>query len=52
MPELAATTYVWRDLSGSDEEVYREDLALIRSGWLAAEKEMEQKEEDRAKHPM
>ena len=33
LPELAATTCVWRDLSGSDEEVYVEGLRLIREGW-------------------
>jgi D-psicose/D-tagatose/L-ribulose 3-epimerase len=36
LPELAATTCVWRDLSGSDEEVYVEGLRLIREGWQAA----------------
>jgi D-psicose/D-tagatose/L-ribulose 3-epimerase len=36
LPELAATTCVWRDLSGSDEEVYTEGLRLIREGWAAA----------------
>jgi D-psicose/D-tagatose/L-ribulose 3-epimerase len=35
LPELAATTCVWRDLSGSDEEVYVEGLRLIREGWAA-----------------
>jgi D-psicose/D-tagatose/L-ribulose 3-epimerase len=33
LPELAATTCVWRDLSGSDEEVYTEGLKLIRESW-------------------
>lgn len=33
LPELAATTCVWRDLSGSDEEVYVEGYRLIRSHW-------------------
>jgi D-psicose/D-tagatose/L-ribulose 3-epimerase len=36
LPELAATTCVWRDLAGSDEEVYVEGLRLIREGWQAA----------------
>jgi D-psicose/D-tagatose/L-ribulose 3-epimerase len=36
LPELAATTCVWRDLSGSDEEVYTEGLRLIREGWARA----------------
>jgi D-psicose/D-tagatose/L-ribulose 3-epimerase len=36
LPELAATTCVWRDLSGSDEEVYTEGLTLIQEGWAAA----------------
>jgi D-psicose/D-tagatose/L-ribulose 3-epimerase len=36
LPELAATTCVWRDLSASDEEVYIEGLRLIREGWAAA----------------
>jgi len=36
LPELAATTCVWRDLSGSDKEVYTEGLTLIREGWQAA----------------
>jgi D-psicose/D-tagatose/L-ribulose 3-epimerase len=36
LPELAATTCVWRDLSGSDEEVYREGLTLIQEGWATA----------------
>ena len=33
LPELAATTCVWRDLSGSAEEVYTEAYRLIRSYW-------------------
>lgn len=33
LPELAATTSVWRDLSGSPEEVYEEGFALIKEGW-------------------
>ena len=36
LPELAATTCVWRDLSGSDKEVYVEGLRLVREGWQAA----------------
>lgn len=36
MPDLAATTCVWRDLSGSPEEVYEEGYALIANGWRAA----------------
>ena len=35
LPELAATTCVWRDLSGGDQEVYTEGLRLIREGWQA-----------------
>lgn len=33
MPDLAATTCVWRDLSNSLEEVYEEGYALISNGW-------------------
>jgi D-psicose/D-tagatose/L-ribulose 3-epimerase len=33
MPDLAATTCVWRDLSGSPEEVYTEGYQLIAKGW-------------------
>lgn len=33
MPDLAATTCVWRDLSGSPEEVYAEGWRLISRGW-------------------
>ncbi len=36
VPDLAATTCVWRDLSGSPEEVYTEGVRLIRDGWAAA----------------
>jgi len=36
MPDLAATTCVWRDLSGSLQEVYTEGLALIKNQWAAA----------------
>ena len=34
LPALAAATRVWRDLSGSPEQVYTEGLALIRDGIL------------------
>ena len=34
LPALAAATRVWRDLSGSQEQVYTEGLALIREGIL------------------
>lgn len=33
LPDLAATTCVWRELSGSNEEVYLEGYKLIRDGW-------------------
>lgn len=33
LPELAATTCVWRNLSLSNEEVYKEGFKLIREGW-------------------
>jgi D-psicose/D-tagatose/L-ribulose 3-epimerase len=33
LPELAATTCVWRELSASNEEVYTEAFTLIRDGW-------------------
>lgn len=36
MPDLAATTCVWRDLSGSPEEVYKEGYRLIKQGWETA----------------
>lgn len=36
MPDLAATTCVWRDLSGSTEEVYEEGWRLISEGWARA----------------
>lgn len=36
MPDLAATTCVWRDLSGSPEEVYEEGWRLISRGWEQA----------------
>lgn len=36
LPDLAAATRVWRDLSKSPEEVYREGYRVIRDGWDAA----------------
>ena len=36
LPELAATTCVWRDLSTSPEEVYKEGFKLIKEGWKKA----------------
>ncbi len=36
LPDLAATTCVWRDLSGSPEEVYEEGYRLIAEGWASA----------------
>ncbi len=36
LPELAATTRVWRDLSGSPEECYTEGYRLIKNQWQAA----------------
>ena len=36
MPDLAATTCVWRDLSRSTEEVYEEGYRLIAEGWVRA----------------
>ncbi|MBN1846071.1 MAG: sugar phosphate isomerase/epimerase [Sedimentisphaerales bacterium] len=36
LPDLAATTCVWRDLSGSDDEVYQEGFKMIRQEWAAA----------------
>ena len=36
MPDLAATTCVWRDLSGSPEEVYAEGFQTISDGWASA----------------
>jgi D-psicose/D-tagatose/L-ribulose 3-epimerase len=35
LPELAAATRVWRDLSESPEAVYREGFRTIRDGWDA-----------------
>ena len=36
LPDLAATTCVWRDLSTSPEEVYQEGFTLIKEGWEKA----------------
>jgi D-psicose/D-tagatose/L-ribulose 3-epimerase len=36
LPDLAAATKVWRDLSTSPEEVYTEGLKLIKEQWQAA----------------
>lgn len=36
LPELAAATRVWRDLSDSPETCYREGYRCIREGWDAA----------------
>lgn len=36
MPELAAATRIWRDLSEGPEAVYREGYKLIRRSWDAA----------------
>jgi D-psicose/D-tagatose/L-ribulose 3-epimerase len=36
MPELAATTCVWRDLSASPEECYVDGYKTIKEGWDAA----------------
>lgn len=36
MPDLAATTCVWRDLSRSPEEVFIEGFRLISNGWRDA----------------
>ena len=36
LPELAATTCVWRDLSASPEECYGEGLKMIKATWDAA----------------
>jgi D-psicose/D-tagatose/L-ribulose 3-epimerase len=36
LPELAAATRVWRDLSASPEAVYREGIKNIRRGWEEA----------------
>jgi len=36
LPQLAAATMIWRDLSPSLDEVWKEGFALIRKGWDAA----------------
>jgi D-psicose/D-tagatose/L-ribulose 3-epimerase len=36
LPELAATTCVWRDLSASAEECYGEGLKMMKEKWEAA----------------
>jgi len=36
LPELAATTCVWRDLSGSPEECFGEGLKMMKDMWDAA----------------
>ena len=36
LPELAATTCVWRDLSASPEECYGDGLKMIKETWEAA----------------
>ena len=36
LPDLAAATTIWRDLSESPEAVYRDGYRHIRSGWDAA----------------
>jgi D-psicose/D-tagatose/L-ribulose 3-epimerase len=36
LPELAAATCIWRDLSESPEVVYREGFTHIRDGWASA----------------
>ena len=36
LPQLAAATMIWRDLSPSLEEVWQEGFTLIRNGWDAA----------------
>ncbi|MCF7708487.1 MAG: sugar phosphate isomerase/epimerase [Verrucomicrobia bacterium] len=36
MPDLAATTKVWRDLSAGPEEVYTVGFNTIKNGWEAA----------------
>jgi len=37
LPDLAATTCVWRDLSASNEEVYTVGFKLIKEGWEKAQ---------------
>jgi D-psicose/D-tagatose/L-ribulose 3-epimerase len=36
LPELAAATRIWRDLSESPEAVYRDGFTHIRDGWATA----------------
>jgi D-psicose/D-tagatose/L-ribulose 3-epimerase len=36
LPDLAAATRVWRDLSDSPQQVYRQGYRTIRDGWDAA----------------
>ena len=36
LPQLAAATMIWRDLSPTLDEVWREGFTLIRNGWDAA----------------
>jgi D-psicose/D-tagatose/L-ribulose 3-epimerase len=36
LPDLAATTRVWRDLFRTPTEVYTEGIRLLRAGWAAA----------------
>ncbi len=36
LPDLAAATRVWRPLFDTEEEVYREGLALMQVGWTRA----------------
>ena len=36
LPQLAAATRIWRDLSPSPEEVWQEGFTLIRKGWDTA----------------
>ncbi len=36
LPELAAATRIWRDLSDSPESVYRDGFTHIRDGWASA----------------
>ena len=36
LPDLAASTCIWRDVSTSPEEVYQEGYALIKEGWEKA----------------
>lgn len=36
LPDLAAATKIWRDLSKTPDEVYRDGIAHIRDGWARA----------------